>query len=163
MSSCRMKRGDLIVLSSFLPIVVLGGFYVAQNPEARCSTTRRGRRRPDKFVRLTDGVTHYKIDGPRDGANRRARARLLRSVLHLGFDGRRARECRLPRPSLRRIRARVVRSPERRHTRPTSTTDSFASSWTLYISLIRSISAASRWADGSPARSPAGIPIASAR
>ena len=61
-----MKRGG-ILLFVILLIVVLGGFYVAKNPERDRIDDAARAAAPGKFVRLTDGVTHYKFDGPDSG------------------------------------------------------------------------------------------------
>src|SRR6185436_7138871 len=43
------------------------GYYVARNPERlTLDDTTRGQA-PGKFVRLTDGTTHYRVDGPDSG------------------------------------------------------------------------------------------------
>jgi pimeloyl-ACP methyl ester carboxylesterase len=64
-----MNRRVLIVAGAVLLVVVLsaGGFYMTKNPETRPLDDAARRAAPGKFVRLSDGVTHYQIDGPDTG------------------------------------------------------------------------------------------------
>ncbi|HEY4303056.1 MAG TPA: alpha/beta hydrolase [Gemmatimonadaceae bacterium] len=64
-----MNRRVLIVAGAALLVVVLsaGGFYAAKNPESRVLDDSARRAAPGKFVRLSDGVTHYQVDGPDSG------------------------------------------------------------------------------------------------
>lgn len=61
-----MKRGGILVFVLLL-IVALGGFYVSKNPEHDRLDDASRKAAPGKFVRLSDGVTHYKFDGPDSG------------------------------------------------------------------------------------------------
>jgi pimeloyl-ACP methyl ester carboxylesterase len=60
-----MKKA-LLALAA-LVIVGVTGFYMVRNPErsALDETARKGA--PGRFVQLSDGVTHYRIDGPDTG------------------------------------------------------------------------------------------------
>ena len=64
-----MSRRSLVTVT-LLALVVLGatGFYVVRNPEHQTldDTARNGA--PGKFVRLSDGITHYEITGPESAA-----------------------------------------------------------------------------------------------
>src|SRR3954471_8601554 len=64
-----MNRRVMVVAGSVLLVVVLsaGGFWIARNPETRALDGAARREAPGKFVRLSDGVTHYQIDGPENG------------------------------------------------------------------------------------------------
>ena len=64
-----MNRRVLIVAGAVLLVVVLsaGGFWVVKNPETRALDDAARRSAPGKFVRLTDGMTHYQVDGPDTG------------------------------------------------------------------------------------------------
>jgi len=59
-----MKSIGLIIV---LLAIVLGGFYYAKNPERDTLDDAARKAAPGKFVRLSDGVTHYKFDGPDSG------------------------------------------------------------------------------------------------
>ena len=52
-----------IVAGAFLLVLVLsaGGYVVVKNPETRVLDDAARRSAPGKFVRLTDGVTHYDL------------------------------------------------------------------------------------------------------
>ena len=54
---------------ALIVVVVLGltGYYVARNPEHLRLDDATRPMAPGKFVRLTDGMTHYQIDGPDSG------------------------------------------------------------------------------------------------
>ena len=45
----------------------LWGYYLARNPERATLDDAARREAPGKFVRLSDGVTHYQVDGPDTG------------------------------------------------------------------------------------------------
>lgn len=64
-----MNRRAMIVAGAVLLVIVLsaGGFYAARNPETRVLDDAARREAPGKFVHLSDGVTHYQIDGPDSG------------------------------------------------------------------------------------------------
>lgn len=64
-----MNRKALVLAGAVLLVVVLsaGGFYVAKNPETRVLDAAARRSAPGKFVRLSDGMTHYQVDGPDSG------------------------------------------------------------------------------------------------
>jgi pimeloyl-ACP methyl ester carboxylesterase len=64
-----MNRRALMVSAMLLLVIVLcaGGFYVAKNPESRGLDDAARQTAGGKFVHLTDGVTHYQIDGPDTG------------------------------------------------------------------------------------------------
>jgi pimeloyl-ACP methyl ester carboxylesterase len=50
-----------------LLLVVLGAFYVVRNPERETLDAAARKAAPGRFVRLSDGVTHYTVDGPDSG------------------------------------------------------------------------------------------------
>jgi len=50
-----------------LLIVALVGFYYTRNPERETLDDAARKSAPGRFVHLSDGVTHYKIDGPDSG------------------------------------------------------------------------------------------------
>jgi pimeloyl-ACP methyl ester carboxylesterase len=63
-----MKRalafvGGLLVVAC----VALFGFYLSRNPEKRSLDDAARRDAPGRFVRLSDGVTHYELLGPETG------------------------------------------------------------------------------------------------
>jgi len=64
-----MNRRGLIVAGVVLLVIILsaGGFFVARNPETRVLDDAARREAPGKFVRLSDGLTHYLVDGPDTG------------------------------------------------------------------------------------------------
>jgi pimeloyl-ACP methyl ester carboxylesterase len=53
------------IIASIIAAVV--GFYIARNPERGALDDAARQEAPGKFIRLTDGVTHYRIDGPDTG------------------------------------------------------------------------------------------------
>jgi len=59
-----MKRVAVVVA---LIIIALGGFYFARNPERETLDDAARKAAPGHFVRLSDGVTHYAINGPDSG------------------------------------------------------------------------------------------------
>lgn len=63
------SRRAMVVAGALLLVVILsaGGYFVAKNPETRVLDDAARREAPGKFVRLTDGMTHYQIDGPDSG------------------------------------------------------------------------------------------------
>lgn len=63
-----MKRTLLVVLA-FLAILAIGltGWYFAKNPEHLTLDDAARRDAPGRFLRLSDGVTHYQVDGPDTG------------------------------------------------------------------------------------------------
>ncbi len=50
-----------------LLLILIAAFYVAKNPEHDRLDDAARKAAPGKFVRLSDGVTHYKFDGPETG------------------------------------------------------------------------------------------------
>jgi pimeloyl-ACP methyl ester carboxylesterase len=64
-----MNRRVKIVAGALLLVAELsaGGFYMVRNPETRPLDDVARRAAPGKFVRLTDGMTHYQVDGPDTG------------------------------------------------------------------------------------------------
>jgi len=62
-----MSRRWRIVGLVALLVVVTGGFYLARNPERDTLDDAARRAAPGKFVRLSDGVTHYELSGPESG------------------------------------------------------------------------------------------------
>ena len=64
-----MKRALAIVGALVLILCVgLFAFYLSRNPEKRTIDESARRTAPGKFVRLSDGVTHYELLGPDSGA-----------------------------------------------------------------------------------------------
>ena len=138
------------------------GDRVRDAPQPRAGRDRRrrakGRARNSSADRRRDPLRRV---GSRLRARDRARARLLRALLHLGFHRQGARRVGSPRDSLRRVRPRLVHRPAivynaelyERQLRDCSTR-STRSAWT---------SPAFRWAVGSPRLSSAATPSASAR
>jgi pimeloyl-ACP methyl ester carboxylesterase len=64
-----MKRALAIVGAVVLVLCVgLFAFYRSRNPEKRSLDESARRTAPGKFVRLSDGVTHYELLGPDSGA-----------------------------------------------------------------------------------------------
>jgi pimeloyl-ACP methyl ester carboxylesterase len=63
------NRRMLVIAGTLLLVVVLsaGGFYVVKNPETRVLDDGARSGAPGKFVRLSDGMTHYQVDGPDNG------------------------------------------------------------------------------------------------
>jgi pimeloyl-ACP methyl ester carboxylesterase len=57
------------VLLAVAGVIVLGiaGFYMVRNPENATLDDSARKGAPGRFVHLSDGVTHYKIDGPDSG------------------------------------------------------------------------------------------------
>src|SRR5437879_6018100 len=64
-----MNRRALMVGGMLLLVLVLcaSAFYVAENPESRTLDDAARKTATGSFVRLSDGVTHYQIDGPGTG------------------------------------------------------------------------------------------------
>jgi pimeloyl-ACP methyl ester carboxylesterase len=64
-----MNRRVMIIAGVVLLVIVLsaGGFYAARNPETRVLDDVARREAPGRFVRLSDGMTHYQVDGPDTG------------------------------------------------------------------------------------------------
>jgi len=64
-----MKR-VLAVVGGLLLVACIGlfGLYLARNPEKQSLGDAGRRTAPGKFVRLSDGVTHYELLGPESGA-----------------------------------------------------------------------------------------------
>lgn len=56
-------------LAAMVLVLVVGalGFYYARNPERKTLDDAERRNAPGKFVRLSDGVTHYDVAGPDSG------------------------------------------------------------------------------------------------
>src|SRR5689334_16313804 len=61
------KRLTVVVLAVGLIALGLAGYYWLRNPETLTLDDAARRDAPGKFVRLSDGVTHYQIDGPDSG------------------------------------------------------------------------------------------------
>lgn len=57
------------ILAGLLVLIVVGAgaFYMVRNPENATLDETARKVAPGRFVRLTDGITHYKIDGPDTG------------------------------------------------------------------------------------------------
>jgi pimeloyl-ACP methyl ester carboxylesterase len=60
------RRWRIVGLVALL-VVVTGGFYLARNPERDTLDDAARSAAPGKFVRLSDGVTHYELSGPESG------------------------------------------------------------------------------------------------
>jgi pimeloyl-ACP methyl ester carboxylesterase len=64
-----MKRALSIVVALLAVVCVLFyAFYLRRNPETHALDDAARRAAPGKFVRLSDGVTHYEMLGPDSGA-----------------------------------------------------------------------------------------------
>src|SRR6476661_1407463 len=63
-----MKRA-LGVSAAIVGLLLVGayGFYAARNPERSTLDEAARHEATGKFVRLSDGLTHYQIDGPDSG------------------------------------------------------------------------------------------------
>jgi pimeloyl-ACP methyl ester carboxylesterase len=65
------SRGRRVAILLGVAAVVLvvsgGGFYFARNPEREALDETARRAAPGKFIRLSDGVTHYDVSGPDTG------------------------------------------------------------------------------------------------
>jgi pimeloyl-ACP methyl ester carboxylesterase len=63
-----MRKGHIASLV-VLGLIVLGatGFYMVRNPERATMDDSARNAAPGKFIRLSDGYTHYQIDGPDSG------------------------------------------------------------------------------------------------
>src|SRR4051794_2812976 len=64
-----VNRRALVIGGTILLVLVLtaSGFSWLRNPETRALDDAARRDAPGKFVRLSDGMTHYRIDGPDSG------------------------------------------------------------------------------------------------
>lgn len=63
-----MKKALLVALSAVTVIAVaLTGYYWFRNPERTVLDEAARRDAPGKFLQLSDGITHYQIDGPDTG------------------------------------------------------------------------------------------------
>ena len=62
-----MRRATIAAALLGAGMVGLAAYYVARNPENATLDDAARRGAPGKFVRLSDGVTHYQIDGPEAG------------------------------------------------------------------------------------------------
>jgi len=63
-----MKRHAAIITGVVALVVVLcGGFYVARNPERATLDDAARKAAPGRFVRLSQGTTHYDLSGPDSG------------------------------------------------------------------------------------------------
>src|SRR4051812_915536 len=63
-----MKKPVPIVAATLVVVAaVLFAYYRAKNPERLTLDDAARREAPGKFIRLTDGITHYQIDGPDTG------------------------------------------------------------------------------------------------
>ncbi len=62
-----MRRSTLAAAIFAVLVVGLGGFYVARNPERETLDDTARKAAPGRFIQLSDGVTHYKLDGPDSG------------------------------------------------------------------------------------------------
>jgi pimeloyl-ACP methyl ester carboxylesterase len=61
------KVGATIAAIALVLVVAALGFYYARNPERKTLDDADRRNAPGKFVRLSDGVTHYDVAGPDSG------------------------------------------------------------------------------------------------
>jgi pimeloyl-ACP methyl ester carboxylesterase len=63
-----MKR-TILISAAFIAILAVGlaGWYFAKNPERQTLDEAARREAPGRFIRLSDGVTHYQVDGPDSG------------------------------------------------------------------------------------------------
>lgn len=64
-----MNRRAMVIGGTILLVLVLtaGGYRFLKDPETSVLDDTARREAPGKFVHLTDGVTHYQIDGPDTG------------------------------------------------------------------------------------------------
>jgi len=62
-----MKRSTQAAAVFAALVVGLGGYYIARNPERDTLDDAARKAAPGRFVRLSDGVTHYVLDGPDSG------------------------------------------------------------------------------------------------
>lgn len=64
-----MNRRALVIGGTILLVLVLtaSGFRFLMNPETRTLDDAARKEAPGKFVHLSDGVTHYQLDGPDTG------------------------------------------------------------------------------------------------
>ena len=62
-----MKASTSAAIVFAVLVVGLGGFYVARNPERETLDDAARKAAPGHFVHLSDGVTHYTLDGPDSG------------------------------------------------------------------------------------------------
>ena len=64
-----MKRALSITVAALAVVCALFyAFYVRRNPETHTLDDAARRSAPGKFVRLSDGMTHYELLGPDSGA-----------------------------------------------------------------------------------------------
>jgi pimeloyl-ACP methyl ester carboxylesterase len=62
------RRAGIVLAAVALMLCVAGsGFYYVRNPERKPLDDAARRNAPGKFVRLSDGVTHYDVTGPDSG------------------------------------------------------------------------------------------------
>src|SRR5437868_7703120 len=64
--SSMSRRWRTVGLIALL-VVATGGFYVARNPERDTVDDSTRKSASGKFVRLSDGFTHYELSGPDSG------------------------------------------------------------------------------------------------
>jgi pimeloyl-ACP methyl ester carboxylesterase len=63
-----MSRASTVLIAFVvIAVAAIGGFYVMRNPERRALDAAARQGAPGSFVALSDGVTHYRIDGPDSG------------------------------------------------------------------------------------------------
>ena len=67
MSSSGRRIGVLIVIAVFILGVCAAGFYYVRNPERHTLDDSARSGAHGKFVKLSDGVTHYDVSGPDTG------------------------------------------------------------------------------------------------
>jgi len=61
------KVGATVAAIALVLVVAALGFYYARNPERKTLDDAERRNASGKFVRLSDGVTHYDVSGPDSG------------------------------------------------------------------------------------------------
>jgi pimeloyl-ACP methyl ester carboxylesterase len=62
-----MRRSTLAAATFAVLVIGFGGYYLARNPERESLDDAARKAAPGRFIQLSDGVTHYKLDGPDSG------------------------------------------------------------------------------------------------